>query len=64
LEGEKHLRYVPNAKHNLAGSDARESLTAYYQSVLDGQPRPRFTWKKNADGSLRVNAQDRPAESA
>ena len=62
LEGEKHLRYVPNAKHNLAGSDARESLTAYYQSVLDGQPRPRFTWKKNPDGSLRVNVRDRPAE--
>ena len=62
LEGEKHLRYVPNAKHNLAGSDARESLTAYYQSVLDGRPRPRFTWKKNADGSLRVNVQDGPAE--
>ncbi len=63
LEGEKHLRYVPNAKHNLAGSDARESLTAYYQSVLDGKPRPRFRWKKNpADGSLRVEVQDRPAQ--
>ena len=62
LEGEKHVRYVPNAKHNLAGSDARESLTAYYQSVLDGKARPRFAWKKNADGSLRVEVQDRPAE--
>ena len=63
LEGEKHLRYVPNAKHNLAGSDARESLTAYYQSVLDGKPRPKFTWKKNhADGSLRVEVKDRPAQ--
>ncbi len=40
LPEEKYLRYVPNAKHNLEGSDARESLQAFYQSVLDGKPRP------------------------
>jgi PhoPQ-activated pathogenicity-related protein len=62
LEGEKHLRYVPNAKHNLAGSDAIQSLTAYYDSVLTNTPRPRFTWRKLWDGSLRVEAQDSPAE--
>ncbi len=64
LKGEKHLRYVPNAKHNLAGSDATESITAYYQSVLDGSKRPQFTWKKNpADGSIRVQLVDgRPAQ--
>jgi PhoPQ-activated pathogenicity-related protein len=62
LKGEKHLRYVPNAKHNLAGSDATESLTAYYQSVLDGAKRPQFTWKKAKDGSIRVRVQDKPAE--
>ena len=61
LKGEKHLRYVPNAKHNLAGSDATESLTAYYQSVLDNARRPQFTWKKNpTDGSIRIVTQDRP----
>ena len=37
---EKHLRYVPNAKHNLKGSDALESLQAFYQAVLDNHPRP------------------------
>lgn len=62
LKGEKHLRYVPNAKHNLAGSDAVESLTAYYESVLLAKPRPRFTWKKQKDGSLRVEVQDKPAK--
>ena len=54
LPEEKHLRYVPNAKHNLEGSDARESIAAFYLAVLDGTPRPRFSWKKGADGSLRV----------
>ena len=64
LKGEKHLRYVPNAKHNLAGSDATESITAYYQSVLDGAKRPQFSWKKNpADGSIRVQLADgKPAQ--
>jgi PhoPQ-activated pathogenicity-related protein len=62
LPEEKHLRYVPNAKHNLEGSDARESLAAFYESVLDGTPRPKFTWKKESDGTLRVTVQDKPSE--
>jgi len=62
LPEEKHLRYVPNAKHNLEGSDARESLAAFYEAVLDGTPRPKFTWKKESDGTLRVTAKDKPSE--
>ncbi len=34
LPDEKLLRYVPNAKHNLAGSDARESMIAFYDSLI------------------------------
>ncbi|HEY2840929.1 MAG TPA: PhoPQ-activated pathogenicity-related family protein [Pirellulales bacterium] len=61
LPEEKHLRYVPNAKHNLEGSDARESVEAFYQAVLDGRPRPQFTWKKEKDGSLTVmTGKERP----
>jgi PhoPQ-activated pathogenicity-related protein len=62
LEGEKHLRYVPNAKHNLAGSDARESMLAFYQAILKGKARPRFSWKKEKDGSLVVKVTDKPRE--
>jgi PhoPQ-activated pathogenicity-related protein len=61
LEGEKYLRYVPNAKHSLEGTDARQSLQAFYQAILDGRPRPVFEWKKLGDGSLRVTARDKPA---
>jgi PhoPQ-activated pathogenicity-related protein len=57
---EKHLRYVPNAKHNLEGSDARESLGAFYDAVLRNHPRPRFSWVKEKDGSLIVTVQDKP----
>ena len=59
---EKHLRYVPNAKHNLAGSDALESELAFYHAIVSGTPRPRFTWKKQSDGSLVVSPVDKPAE--
>lgn len=62
LQGEKYLRYVPNAKHNLAGSDARESLLAFYQAILTGTPRPVFSWKKEKDGSLVVTVKDKPKE--
>jgi PhoPQ-activated pathogenicity-related protein len=59
---EKHLRYVPNAKHNLKGSDAQESLQAFYQAVLDNHPRPKYAWKKQPDGSLEVTVEDAPLE--
>jgi PhoPQ-activated pathogenicity-related protein len=62
MPAEKYLRYVPNAKHNLKGSDAEASLEAFYQAVLDDHPRPRFAWKKHPDGSLRVTVQDTPRE--
>jgi PhoPQ-activated pathogenicity-related protein len=62
LKGEKYLRYVPNAKHNLAGTDARESMLAFYESVLNNRRRPEFTWTKEKDGSLVVKVKDRPRE--
>jgi PhoPQ-activated pathogenicity-related protein len=61
LSEEKHLRYVPNAKHNLAGSDATGSMIAFYHAVINSKPRPRFTWKKEKDGTLVVNVTDRPS---
>jgi PhoPQ-activated pathogenicity-related protein len=62
LQGEKYLRYTPNSKHNLAGTDARESLLAFYQAVINNRPRPHFSWKKEKDGSLIVTVKDKPRE--
>jgi PhoPQ-activated pathogenicity-related protein len=62
IQGEKHLRYVPNAKHNLAGTDVRESLLAFYQAFLNNRPRPEFSWKKEKDGTLIVTVKDKPRE--
>lgn len=60
LLGEKVLRYVPNADHSLDGSDAVESVVAFYLSVLKDQPRPRFKWTFEPDGAIRVKTAERP----
>ncbi len=60
LQGEKHLRYVPNADHGLGGSDAAESITAFYALIVAGKKRPEFSWTNEADGSIRVTTQDAP----
>jgi PhoPQ-activated pathogenicity-related protein len=60
LKGEKYLRYVPNADHSLRGSDARESMTAFYESVVKGTPRPKFSWSLEKNGDIKVTAKDKP----
>lgn len=62
LPPEKHLRYVPNAKHNLQGSDAALSILAFYKMILAGQARPRYDWKRRTDGTIEVSITDPPRE--
>jgi PhoPQ-activated pathogenicity-related protein len=62
LKGEKHLRYVPNASHSLRGSDALESIMAFYQMVLAGKERPRYSWTFEKDGTIRVRTETTPRE--
>jgi PhoPQ-activated pathogenicity-related protein len=55
------VRFRPDSpRHKLGGSDARESLLTLYQSILANPPRPKFSWTKAADGSIRVDVTDRP----
>ena len=55
LPGEKYLRYVPNANHNVSeGTDALETILAFYASILNGVDRPKFSWELKKDGSIRV----------
>lgn len=61
LPGEKHLRYVPNAGHNVSkGTDAFASVVAFYQAVLEGQARPELHWTVEPDGALRVTSNVAP----
>jgi len=63
LPGEKYLRYVPNTDHGLASLEVPFSLLAYFQSILDGTPRPRFYWKADrGSGTIRLLTLDSPSE--
>ncbi len=55
LKGEKHLRYVPNTRHNLSPSDVPQSLAAFVESVVSNRARPDFSWKVNdKDGAIAL----------
>ena len=62
LPAEKLLRYVPNAKHNLAGSDAMATIIAFYQSILHNTKRPQFSTKRDKDGTITVTPTSQPTE--
>jgi len=64
LRGEKHLRYVPNADHSLNGTDAFDSLLAFFRAIVEGTPRPVFTWRFEGETSIRVRTEpdQRPSE--
>ena len=62
LPGEKYLRYVPNTDHSLRNSDARQTLIAFYDAVLNNRPRPKFSWKFERNGDIRVKCTDKPSE--
>ncbi|MBI3491243.1 MAG: PhoPQ-activated pathogenicity-related family protein [Acidobacteria bacterium] len=60
LPGAKYLRYVPNADHSLNNSDAFVTALACYNAILTDAPLPRFDWKIDKDGTIRVKTTDRP----
>jgi PhoPQ-activated pathogenicity-related protein len=62
LKGEKHLCYVPNTDHSLRGSDALESIVAFYRLILAGKERPKYSWTFEKDGSIRVRAKTTPKQ--
>jgi PhoPQ-activated pathogenicity-related protein len=62
LKGEKYIRYVENTDHSLKNSDARDGLIAFYDAFLKKQPRPKFFWKFEENGSIKVTTVTKPSE--
>ena len=61
LQGEKHIRYVPNADHSVDSNiDSVLSMVAFYQMILAGKPRPAITWNFEDDGSIRMHSDTHP----
>ena len=62
LEGEKHVRYVPNTSHSLDKSDALETAQAFYAAIVANSPRPEMRWTFEKDGSIKVTTKQLPTE--
>lgn len=60
LPGESHLRYVPNADHSLDGSDAFDTLLAFHREIVEGTPRPEFTWRFAGETAIEVRTHPPP----
>ena len=45
LRGENYLRYVANGDHGLGGTDAVETMIAFYSLIVQGRKPPQFSWK-------------------
>ena len=58
----KRLRMIPNSRHSTAGTDISESITAFYDSVLNHRPLPDYSWLVRKDGAIVVRSAARPLE--
>ena len=58
----KRLRMIPNSKHSTAGTDIMESITAFYDSVLNHRSLPAYRWRVRKDGAIVVRSRTAPSE--
>jgi PhoPQ-activated pathogenicity-related protein len=59
----KRLRMIPNSKHSTAGTDINESMTAFYDAVLNHRPIPDYSWTvRRSDGGIVVRSATKPLE--
>jgi PhoPQ-activated pathogenicity-related protein len=56
----KRLRMIPNSRHSTAGTDIFESITAFYDAVLNHRPLPDYSWRVRPDGAIVVRSQVKP----
>ena len=62
LRGESYLRYVPNADHSLANSDAIETVTAFLSLVSQRNKPPQITWSVTDDDTLQLMSDQVPTK--
>lgn len=60
LRGEKYLRYVANCGHGLKETDAMDTVTCFYEAILNGWNIPRYHFKCEGDSGIEVRCIDKP----
>ncbi len=56
----KRLRMIPNSSHSTAGTDINQSMTAFYDAVLNHRPIPSYSWRVRKDGAIVVTSATKP----
>ena len=62
LKGEKYLRYVPNTEHSLAGRTRAQSMQAFYEAVISGEPAPEVLLEVREGRLHSVKSETKPTE--
>ncbi|MFT4860833.1 MAG: PhoPQ-activated pathogenicity-related protein [Pseudohongiellaceae bacterium] len=62
LVGEKHMRYVPNSNHSMAGTDVTESVDAWYHGLVHNVSMPRYAWDIDEEGVITLFSQTKPTQ--
>jgi PhoPQ-activated pathogenicity-related protein len=52
---------IPNSKHSTAGTDINESMTAFYDAVLNHRTLPSYSWTVRKDGAIVVRSDAKPS---
>ena len=61
LQGENHLRYVPNADHSLRDTDAPDSITSFFYCISNGIKLPEVDWNTTRNGQVRAKPSVSPS---
>ncbi|MCK5862399.1 MAG: PhoPQ-activated pathogenicity-related family protein [Candidatus Hydrogenedentes bacterium] len=60
LQGPKYLRYAPNSGHGMDQADAAGTLIAFYNSIINDVPLPKYDWSFPDDETIRVTSDTQP----
>ena len=64
LPGEKLLRYVPNAGHDVEPADLLASLLPFYRAIVESAPRPSYAWSFEGEDAIVVRDVEPHASAA
>ena len=60
LPGEKYLAYFPNCGHSLKGSNALNTLSAFFSAIVQGKQLPHVEWSRPEPNILSVTSDQTP----
>lgn len=60
LVGTKYLRYIPNADHDLKGTNYFETARVFFNAIAYKKDLPTFSWHLTPEGALSITTKTPP----